>query len=71
LYEPAAKATHATTQRNIKEDRSGSLCRHLQRRFSIILGTPSHCEIHFQVDQGPCQTRLQNTPGTPCPRTLL
>jgi len=67
LHDPVAKTTDSATQLRIKEERTGSLCRYLERELFIILGTTNHCKEYFEMNQGTCQT---NSPDcdTPCPR---
>jgi hypothetical protein len=68
LHDPVAKTAATDTQQDIREKRTGSLCRHLERNLSIILGTPNHCKEYFEIDQGACHTNSQNC-NILCPRT--
>lgn len=68
LHDPVAKTSDPDTQRDIREKRIGSLCQHLERELSIILGTPTHCKEYFEIEQGACSTHCQNS-NIVCPRT--
>ena len=67
LYDAEAKSSTSDSQEDIRENRNGPICDHLERAYRIIVGTPRHCKVYFQVDQGACLNSSFNN-GVSCPR---
>jgi len=71
FHDPKAKGLPTKTQVTIRETRSGTLCRYLERQLRIRVGTATDVNSHFSIGQGPCpnrrtisQSQCPNLPGS-------
>lgn len=57
FYEPSAKGTTVSNQQRIMENRTGQLCRYLERAIHIRVGTAGDCASHFSMATGNCSAK--------------
>lgn len=67
FHDPKAKSLPTKTQLQIQESRSGRLCRYLERKLRVRVGTPTDAESHFVVNHGPCSNKA-TTSQSHCPK---
>jgi len=67
LHAPQAKRLPTRTQVQIREMRSGILCRYLERALRIRVGSLSDCIVYFSTDSGNCASSTSSN-GKSCPR---
>lgn len=63
LHQPTAKSLAPKTQNDIRNNRSGLLCRFLQEKLHIRVGNPDDFKRHFSIDCDICTDKVS---GNPC-----
>lgn len=51
FFDPRLKTAHERTKKNAKENRTGRLCRFLEKELNIIVGLPSHCISDLNISE--------------------
>lgn len=66
LYEPKAGSQSTAKQNQIRNTRSGALCKYLEQQLGIFVGTVEHCRLRFPLKTAQCVNKnVAFTKGCP------